>query len=125
MSPDVEALVVGFLTDRYEAAQLDATASTHVPGDRPAMFTKVTQTGGSRDQLVITQAELAVQCWGPDDVTASNLARLTEDLLLAMSGDYGGVWVRGVHSMGSVSYFPDPTSDQPRYQFAVQINVRG
>ena len=124
MSPDVEALLVGYLTTELHAAHLDVPVSTHVPDSRPGMFVRVQQTGGVTSDHVIVQAEVAIQAWGPDDVMASNLARTVESLTLNMTGDVGDVWVRSVTSMGGVAYFPDPDSRQPRYQFAVQVNVR-
>lgn len=124
MTPDFEALLIEYLRGQYQALGMDAPVSTHVPGERPGLFTRVQLTGGQRSQLVIALGELAIQCWGPDDVQASNLARLTESMVLDLHGNHSGVWVRNVSSMGGISYFPDPESTQPRYQFAVQVNVR-
>lgn len=124
MSPDVEAALVAYLSRELHSVELDVAVSTRVPGDRPGMFVRVQQTGGTTSEHVIVQAELAIQAWAPDDVTASNLARTAESLLLRMHGEHDSVWVRSVSSMGGIAYFPDPESRQPRYQFAVQVNVR-
>ena len=124
MSPDIEAVLIAYLSAELGDAGLHVPVSTHVPDDRPGLFVRVQQTGGTTTDHVIVQAEFAIQCWAPDDVEASRLARTAEDLLLGMHGDQYGAWVRGVVSMGGIAYFPDPDSRQPRYQFAVQVNVR-
>lgn len=124
MSPDLEATLIGYLAREMERAGLDAPVSGMVPSPRPPMFVRVRQTGGQASNLVTVEAEFTVECWADDDVTASNLARTAEAIALYMHGDVDGVWVRNVHSFGGVVNFPDPTSDNPRYQFAVVVNAR-
>ena len=122
---DLEAILVDYLTARYDALSIDATVSTVVPKERPAKFTKVELLGGGRPNIATDRVNVAVQCWDDDTVSASSLCRMTFALLWALpADDEFGVMVRKVVTIGGVSFFPDPDTNLPRYQASVAIDIR-
>lgn len=114
-TPDVEGIMLRLLTG------MGAQASTKVPRNRPAEFVKISVTGGGGDVLLDTPT-LLVECWGPDTVTASRLARQVRQRLHESRFDVVDGWqVYGIDCAYPV-YFPDETSD--RYQFLATTRLR-
>lgn len=75
--------------------------------------------------IVTDLPQLTVECWAPDSVEASNLARFCRGLLHAWPRDDLGRDVGRVSEVGGLAFFPDPLTDSPRYQFTVQVSLRG
>lgn len=114
-TPDVEGIMIRLLTG------VGATASTKVPRHRPAEFVKVSVTGGNGDVLLDTPT-LLVECWGPDTVTASRLARQVRQRFHESRFDVVDGWqVYGI-DCAYPAFYPDETSD--RYQFPANVRVR-
>lgn len=123
--PDAEAAVVAHLRTGLVAHGWVASVGTKVPSDMPANMVRVIRTGGGRRDLVTESPQITVECWAPDSVKASGLARLTHALMHAAGGSVaGGVWVRAVEEVGGVQSLPDPDTNKPRYQFTVRWHVR-
>lgn len=123
ISPDSEAAAVVFL--RAGLGALADKVATKVPATMPAKMVRVSLTGGSRLNMVSDTAQLTVECWAPDEPTASLLARTAQALMFSAAGMVAGsVWVRRVDSVGGVQLFPDPDTTKPRYQFTVRWSVR-
>jgi metal-dependent amidase/aminoacylase/carboxypeptidase family protein len=124
VTPDVEAAVVTYL--RAKLGSLADKVATKVPATMPARMVRVSLTGGSRDNVIMDQVQLTVECWATaSDVEASNLARVAQAHMYAANGSsVGAVWVRRVDSVGGVQFFPDPDTNAPRYQFTVRWHVR-
>lgn len=123
VSPDVEAAAVTFL--RGSLGVLADRVATKTPATMPDNMVRVSLTGGDRAGLVSDTAQLTVECWAPNEPTASMLARTAHAHMLAAAGvEAGGVFVRRVDTVGGVQSFPDPDTNNPRYQFTVRWHVR-
>jgi len=119
--PDVEALVVAYLESRVEAR-----VATRVPDPRPSTFVRVTRVGGGRRDLVTDLPMVLVEAWAPDGPAAQHLGQLCRDAVFDLEQtSHGGAWVRNVSEIGGLQAFPDPLTDNPRYQFTVQLQIRG
>ena len=123
ITPDVELASVTFL--RAGLGALADKVATKVPATMPAKMVRVSLTGGSRLNVASDTSQLTVECWAPDEPTASNLARTAQALMISAAWNTaGGVFVRRVDSVGGVQFFPDPDTAKPRYQFTVRWHVR-
>lgn len=113
-APDVEALFIQVLRG-------DVPVSTKVPADRKATFVRVSLAGGSGGTL-LDRPSVLVECWAPNSVSASTLARRTRQKLNEARFDVVDGWqLYGIDCAYPV-YFPDETSD--RYQFLASVRVR-
>lgn len=123
VAPDVEAAAVVFFRDGLGV--LADHVATKVPDPLPARMVRVSLTGGSRRDVATETAQVTVECWGPDAPSASEMARTAYALALSAAGSADGpVWVRRVETVGGVQFFPDPDTNNPRYQFTVRWSVR-
>jgi len=123
VTPDAEAAAVTFLRSKLGA--LADKVATKVPSTMPNKMVRVSLTGGTRVNVATDTAQLTVECWAPDEPTASNLARTAQAHMFSAAGTTaGGVFVRRVDSVGGVQFFPDPDTTKPRYQFTVRWHVR-
>lgn len=118
--PDPEKWVVTFLKSRTERS--GRTAATKVPktGDR---YTRISRVGGAARDLVTDSPMILVECFAADGVTAADDAKIDRALLMAsarLSDD-----VTRVIDVGGPSFLPDPDTNLPRYQFTVQLDMRG
>ncbi len=124
--PDVEAIVVAHLKQELTARGDTAAVSTGIPASRPPRLVRVGRTGGAQRDAVTDMPQVLIECWDTRTNTASGLARLVRSLIQALpvNATYGGQ-VRHVSEFGGLTFYPDPLSGSPRYQFAVQLNIRG
>ena len=123
VTPDAEAAAVTFLRSKLGA--LADKVATKVPSTMPNKMVRVSLTGGTRVNVATDTAQLTVECWAPDEPTASNLARTAQaHMFSAAWTTAGGVFVRRVDSVGGVQFFPDPDTTKPRYQFTVRWAIR-
>lgn len=130
VAPDVETLIVQYLTGRYAAIPAYATikAYTKVPATRPALFQRVLRTGGVRRQIVIDNAQITLESWGNDAIAAVNLAQLTRGLMFAIDRvTYAGSTYQFYEpqEFSGPANLPDPDSDQERYTQTFSVGVRG
>ncbi|MEQ6899009.1 hypothetical protein [Microbacterium sp. KR10-403] len=66
---------------------------------------------------------ILVECFADDGGTAADDAKIDRALLMAaarLSDD-----VTRVTDVGGPSFLPDPDTNLPRYQFTVQLDMRG
>lgn len=125
LTPDVEAAYQSFLRTSLAARGWTVKVASTVPTTRPEHMVKVTLTGGNTRNQVSHEAQVTVECWAPDSVKASDLARLCHALTGSMAGAiFSGVWVRAVRLVGGPTFFPDPDTSTPRYQFTARLDVR-
>lgn len=117
--PDVEATLIG-------ALDVDAPVSVEVPNPRPERFVRIFRTGGTVPNPIMDRAQVTVECWASTTVQAAALAAQVRARLHALQGTASdGVWIARVAEMGGPQNLPDPTTDQPRYTFTVQADLRG
>ena len=121
--PDAEARAVAFLKSEYESRDIDAGVATKFPKSPPAQFTRVSRVGGGARDLVTDSPRLLFECYGDSTVTAADLGKVTRALI--------GAWARlsdevtRVQPDEGLAFNPDPDTNQARYQFMAQVDLRG
>lgn len=116
--PDTEAMGRTFLLPVVSPVKV----VTLVPADRPTSFVRVFRTGGAAENRVLERAQLTVQGWAADTVSARDLTSACREAFLH---DYRLMpLVRGVTETGGLYFNPDPDTGIPRYQFTVELMVR-
>ena len=75
--PDVEAMVLTFLRGRVESPM-----ATTVPSPRPDPFVRLWRNGGPAVNRVLERAQVTVEAWSADSVTASEIASACREALL-------------------------------------------
>lgn len=119
--PVVEKLLVAYL-----APLAGVPVTVRVPNPRPASFVKLVRVGGTRRDRITDEPMVVFQCWADTESNAAKLgARIQAHVFaLEQTGTPDG-YVRSVHEIGGLQYFPDPESGQPTYQFTAQLQTRG
>lgn len=124
--PDVEQLVVDYLTEQYAARSETAIVHTQTPNPRPQRFTLVPRVGGPARNVVVDQPTLAVECWAPTTGAAHDLCQLTRALIGALAGQtISGVMFYSVSEFAGPQQLPDPDSNQARYIYTPSLTCRG
>jgi hypothetical protein len=124
--PDAVAVTVSYLRESLEDVGELAHVGSRVPDPRPARFVTVQRTGGPVHSLVVDGAQLTLEAWASSEEDAHDLAQLVRAFLHRMGGELvDGVAVYGVHEFAGPGLLPDPVSEQPRYTFTAQVNMRG
>jgi hypothetical protein len=119
---DAEAVAVQHLL----TVLTDVHVSTDVPSTRPSQFVTVERAGGVRRNLISDSAVLIIQAWADNKPDAYDLVKLVRAHVHAMPGAFvDGVWVYRVDEIAGPGYVPDPDTNTPRYQFTVQLHLRG
>lgn len=119
--PDVEAVVVGYLSTALTARADTATVATNVPSPRPSRLVKVTRTGGVRASMGHELAQVTVECWEASTASTAALTRVVRGLLSALHVVDDGIVCAFTREVGGPSFFPDPTTSLPRYRMTVQL----
>lgn len=119
-----EALVIRALKD---TPGITVGVGVRVPNPRPASFIRVNRIGGAQINMVQERPVILVECWGPDELTAWNLAAAAHEALEGRDPlEVNGVELSDRDVSSPVNY-PDPSTASPRYQFQLQttINMEG
>ena len=123
---NVTAAAVAFLKAELTSRSYTAGVGTKKKAGGPDLFVKINRTGGTRRDKVTERTQFTIQVEATDEVVASNVADLCHSLMLyAEESTVGGVWVRKVEDVSGPQDFPDPDTDEPRYQFTVRWHTRG
>lgn len=118
--PDVEALVVAYLTDRLG----DVTVAVKVPNPRPSPLVRVWRTGGPATNRVLDEAQITVQAWATTTLAAADLAGTCRDLLLAAANRDAIPLLRRAEDVSGTYYDPDPDVTDARYTATLRLAVR-
>ena len=95
-------------------------AVLEVPEERPDEFISVEMTGGTREQMCIQHASLAVQSWAQTRQRAAEISRLVEAAVSGIADAEQNVF----RAVATGSYrWPDPDSGQARYQTNVELTI--
>lgn len=130
VSPDVTALLVGWLTSELPAipGQAGVGVFRAVPKKRPQSFVTVRLLGGpGRDgsNVPVDRPMVTIEAWAPSTAAAHDLAQNARAAIHAAQGVViGGTEVYEVTDGGAPVDLPDPMSGQPRYTFTCQLLVR-
>lgn len=124
--PDLEGLLVEYLSEALAVRGESAEAAITVPDPRPDRFVLVPRIGGVRRNLVVDAATIAVECWARTDAQAAALAALVRGLVGVLpSQRLNGVPIYRVDEYSGPANLPDPRTAQARYTFTVAIAYRG
>lgn len=109
--PPVIPALVTFL-----GAALSVPVSSVVPNPRPPAFVRLGATGGQRRNLSQADPTVLVECWAASSYQAMELASSAWSALEGADWLSPEVWVAESRASLPVD-FPDPTSEQARWQF--------
>lgn len=124
--PDVETVLVEWISDVLEGHDLEQPVTTRVPNPRPSRFVRIQRTGGPQSNLVVDGAQVTIECWDDNQPDAAATARILRAELAAIrnvttgSGDL----IYRTDEFSGPSILPD-LSGQPRYSWTVRVHVRG
>lgn len=104
-------------------AQARVAASVKVDRPHPAEFVQVTRVGGTAG-MVTDRPMVTFYAWGPTDRKAHDLAALVRRRVHSLSR-LGEVPVYRVIEVGGLARAPDPVDGSPRYQFTIELRLRG
>lgn len=105
------------------SAQARVAASVKVDRPLPAEFVQVTRVGGTAG-MVADRPMVTFYAWGPTDRKAHDLAALVRRRIHSLTR-LGDVPVYRIREIGGLSRAPDPVDGSPRYQFTVELRLRG
>ncbi|MEU9332006.1 hypothetical protein AB0D49_02450 [Streptomyces sp. NPDC048290] len=125
--PDVERLVVDFLTDRTElaAATVDNVPPAGFDGTQPVVL--VSRAGGAWiDDQHLDQPLVDFEVYGPDKTAAHTLALTVRSALLGLRGTaYGTAIVTEVVEADGPRWLPDwNRAAASRYWATVRLHIR-
>lgn len=124
--PDVEDLLVTYLTAQFPVHGETGTVHVTVPNPRPERFVIVPRIGGPKASLVVDVPTVAVECWATTPADAYGLCQLVRGLIHALPGRVvDGVPFGPVSEFAGPGNLPDPESTQARYVLTVSIRTRG
>lgn len=98
-------------------------AGVDIPNPRPPEFVQVSRVGGVA-RLVSESPMVQLIVWGGTWSSAFSLAARVRRIVHSLSMLEGQPVYR-VREVGGLSRSPDPVNGSPRYQFTVEIQVRG
>lgn len=104
-------------------SQVRVKAGVDIPNPRPDEYVQVSRVGGTSG-TVADRPMVQVIVWGPSWTAAHDLAALVKRRMHAVRSLFD-VPVYRVGEVGGLSRSPDPVSGSPRYQFTVELNLRG
>lgn len=121
--PDAATIITTDLNDQLANFGSSAPVYGAVPNPRPNLFVVVRRVGGPSRDIVIDDALITVDAYGPDSGDAHDLAQLCRGITHTMPGRVPQI--RKVVDVGGPSDLPDPLTDLPRFTFTIQVSTRG
>lgn len=114
----IKATIRDYLTDVQ-----DVLVVSKVPKNRPAQFIQLITAGGTGG-IVSQRVMVTFLCWDESEYAAAVLAERVRALMKECTR-LGGLPVYRVRDVGLPVERPDPDTEIDRYQFTLEINVRG
>lgn len=125
--PDAEGAVINELTSRLETAGDSARVVGTTPDPVPDRYVRVIRTGGPASAFYLDRAQVTIEAWDYDEVSAERLAELCRAWIWAASraGDLDGIPFHFLQEFGGPARLPDPSTGQYRYTLTLAIELRG
>lgn len=102
---------------------LGEEVATRVPSTRPDRFVKLTRTGGSHYELVLSKPTVLFECWGKTDSDAWQMVSMCWSAVRDLARvSLPTIYVNDISLTDPVNY-PDSASGSPRYQFIATLTV--
>lgn len=119
--PDAESEAISLLIKNTS----NAPVSTVIPQSHSISDSRirVSRTGGVVRDRVTDSALVLVECFASTTVKAQMLAADARAIML-QAGQLSKN-IRHSKEAGGISYLPDPSSGQPKYQFLIQMDLKG
>lgn len=115
---NVEAGLISVVTSQVRVA-----AGVDIAKPRPDEYVQVSRVGGTAG-AVSDSPMVQVIVWGASWRAAHDLAALVKRRMHSVRS-IADVPVYRVREVGGLSRSPDPVDGSPRYQFTVELNLRG
>ena len=115
---NVEAALIDVIRSRCRV-----DAGVEIPHSRPAEFVQVTRVGGPAGNIV-DRPMVTFYIWGPSWDDAHDLGALVRRRIHSLTR-LDDLPVYRVREIGGLSRAPDPVDGSPRYQFTVELRLRG
>ena len=116
--PNVEAALIAVVRSQCRVA-----ASVTIDNPRPPEFVQVNRVGGTAGQ-VTDRPMVTFFVWGATDPAAHDLAALVRRRVHSLTR-LADVPVYRVGEVGGLARAPDPVDGSSRYQFTVELRLRG
>ena len=108
-SIDLAGAIIDYLSP------LVGIVDTTVPNPRPSRFTVVSVSTMSREDVVLDESLVTLECYGPSELASSELGRIAQAAMLNWESNPGGGAVIYRVRMGGLRWLPDPDGDLPRH----------
>lgn len=114
---NVEAGLIGVVRAAGTSSSVD------IPNPRPTEFVQVSRVGGVA-RLVTESPMVQFIVWGGTWSSAFSLAARVRRIVHSVTVLEGQPIYR-IREVGGLSRSPDPVDGSPRYQFTVEVQIRG
>lgn len=115
-------------------AALPVPVMDEAPKTLPVSWVRVVRVGGVKRNLVTDSPMLTLECWGPNEVVAEELAMEVADILENAPGGYvpymtgdGGTaeaWISGHNEIGGPASNKDPDyPNKGRWTLTVELGI--
>lgn len=121
--PDVASLVLNAVGDAMSVDKYDTP-----PADRDGTetFLLARRVGGPSRDVVVDDATITLEAWGPTRDVAHDLLQEARALLHALAGTtVDGVPIYRVDEFAGPAWLPDPDSSHPRWTLTAVVSARG
>lgn len=115
---NVEAALIGVIRSRLRVA-----ASVTIDNPRPTEFVQVSRVGGTSG-MIADRPMVTFYVWGESWSAAHDLAALAKRRIHSLTA-IDGLPVYRVREIGGLSRAPDPVDGSARYQFTIELRLRG
>lgn len=126
VAPDVEQLLIDYLTAALIARDAPTPVGGQVPNPRPPSSVQVILTGGATLTRVTISPQVTIDCRATLKSQAARLANLTSGLMGAADGAMlSGRMIYRVTAFALPASLPDPlTPGEYRYRQTFSVDVR-
>ena len=115
---NIERALIGVVRTRCRV-----DSAVDIPKPRPPEFVQVSRVGGTAGEIA-DRPMVTFFCWAESWGAAHDLAALTKRRMHSLTR-LEELPVYRVREVGGLSRAPDPVDGSPRYQFTLELRLRG